>query len=58
MLKIHQLPVAMAALTAASPVLAHETDFFHTHTEGLAWVAGLGVVGIVAYRIIRSIARK
>ncbi|MEM9085252.1 MAG: hypothetical protein AAGB23_04965 [Pseudomonadota bacterium] len=58
MIKIHQLPIAVAALTAASPVLAHETDFFHTHTESLAWVAGLGVVGVVAYRIFRSIARK
>ncbi|MEL6528355.1 MAG: hypothetical protein AAGK01_03720 [Pseudomonadota bacterium] len=58
MTNLHRLPVALAALTAASPALAHEADFLHNHGEGLLAVAAIGVVGALAYKFIRSIARK
>lgn len=58
MTKLHQLPLAIVAMTAASPAFAHEADFFHTHGESLMWVAGLAIVGGVAIRYAMSIARK
>ncbi|MEM9310703.1 MAG: hypothetical protein AAGA34_04585 [Pseudomonadota bacterium] len=58
MTKLHQLPLALAALTAATPAFAHEADFFHTHAEGLMWTAALAVAGVVAIRFAISIARK
>lgn len=58
MTKIHQLPLALVAFTAASPALAHEADFFHTHGESLMWAAGLAVVGGVALRLALKSARK
>ena len=58
MSKLHRLPLALAAMTAATPALAHEADFFHTHGEGLMWVAALGLAGAAAIRFAMSIARK
>lgn len=58
MTNLHRLPLALGALTAASPALAHEADFLHSHGEGLLAVAALGVVAAIGYKVIRSIARK
>lgn len=58
MTKIHQLTITALALTAASPALAHEADFFHTHAEGLMWAAGLAIAGAAALGYALKIARK
>lgn len=58
MTNLHRLPIALAALAAASPALAHEADFLHNHGEGIMAVAALGVAAAIAYKVIVSIARK
>lgn len=58
MTKLPKPALALATLTAATPALAHETDFFHTHAEGLMWTAALVVAGGLAIRFAISIARK
>lgn len=58
MTRFQKLPIALVALTAASPAFAHEADFFHTHGEGLMYGAGLFVVAGVALRYALKIARK
>ncbi|MEM6908382.1 MAG: hypothetical protein AAF494_06850 [Pseudomonadota bacterium] len=58
MSKLHRLPLALAAMTAATPALAHEADFVHTHGENLIGVVGFVVAVAVAIRIAMSIARK
>jgi len=58
MTNLHRLPLALAALTAASPALAHEAEFLHNHGEGILAVAALGIAAGLAFKFIRSIARK
>ncbi|MEM8723947.1 MAG: hypothetical protein AAGE86_00350 [Pseudomonadota bacterium] len=56
MTNLQRLPLALAALGASSPALAHEANFFHTHSEGL--VAGaaiaIAVAGMIGWKMLRS----
>lgn len=50
MTNLHRLPLALAALGAATPAFAHETSFLHNHAEGLLAagaivVAAAGAIG-------------
>lgn len=58
MTKIYRVPLALAALGASSPALAHEADFFHTHSEGLIAVAALALAAAGVLFLLRKIARK
>lgn len=58
MTNLHRLPLAGTALFTASPAIAHDATFFHTHGEGLMAVGALGIAAALAFRFIRSRARK
>lgn len=57
---ITRLPLALAAISAATPAMAHDTGFFHTHGEGLAIGAVVVAVigGFAAWKLIAARARK
>ena len=53
-----RLPIALAALGAATPAFAHEAGFLHTHGEGLAAAAALGLIATLGFVAARKIARR
>ncbi|MEL7190486.1 MAG: hypothetical protein AAGK17_13110 [Pseudomonadota bacterium] len=50
----HRLPLALAALGAASPALAHEAGFFHTHGESVVAALALAAAAGLGIRFIRA----
>lgn len=58
MTKVHRLPLALAALAAATPAIAHDASFLHSHVEGGIAVAALAIASVLGWKFLRSRARK
>ncbi|MEM1051197.1 MAG: hypothetical protein AAGI28_03800 [Pseudomonadota bacterium] len=60
MTKLHKLPLALAALGASTPALAHENGLFHIHNEGavLASAAAIAIAGVAAWKFLANRSRK
>ena len=57
---ITRLPLAIVALGAAAPAMAHDASFLHTHGEGIAAAATAALVlgGALVWKRLASRARK